>query len=151
MELGSASAFVYALDKAIKYFCTDFPQETMWVPWEATHQLIKSNQAISCSESILGRGHKDKCMPFCPLPKNQSSKSVKSHELVITCVHIILKKNRINQYLDLFALIFKISDLIDDLINLIKSMPTLTLSCTNFSVHWWKLTENYCAIIIILT
>ncbi len=57
-------------DKAIKDFHTDFPQEGMWVPWEATHQLIKSNQAISG-------------MPFCPLPKNQSSKSVKSHALVI--------------------------------------------------------------------
>ena len=34
-------------DTAIKDFCTDFPQERMWVPWEATHQLIRSNQAIS--------------------------------------------------------------------------------------------------------
>ena len=41
------------------------------------------NYAISCSESILGRGQTDKCMPVCPLPKNQSSKSVKSHALVI--------------------------------------------------------------------
>ena len=29
-------------DKPIKDFCTDFPQERMWVPWEATHQLTKS-------------------------------------------------------------------------------------------------------------
>ncbi len=80
-------------DKAIKDFCNDFPHERMWVPWEATHQLIKSNQAISCSELILGRGQTDTGMPFCPLPKNQSSKSVKSHASVITCVHIILKKS----------------------------------------------------------
>ena len=80
-------------DKAIKDFCTDFPQERMWVPWEATHQLIKSNQAISCSELILSRGQTDKGMPFYPLPKNHSSKSIKSHALVITCVHIILKKS----------------------------------------------------------
>ena len=46
--------------KAIKDFCTDFHQERMWVPWETTHQLIKSNQAISCSELILGRGQTDK-------------------------------------------------------------------------------------------
>ena len=51
-------------DKAIKDFCTDFHQERMWVPWEATHQLIKSNQAISCSELILSRGQTDKGMPF---------------------------------------------------------------------------------------
>ncbi len=62
-------------DKAIKDFCTDFPHDRMWVPWEATHQLIKSNQAISCSELILGREHTNKGMPFCPLPKNHSSKS----------------------------------------------------------------------------
>ncbi len=72
-------------DKAI---CTDFPQERMWVPWEATHQLIKSNQTISCSELMVGRGQTDKGMPFCPLPKNQSSKSVKSRASVIACVHI---------------------------------------------------------------
>ena len=108
-------------DKAIKDFCTDFPHERMWVPWEATHELIKSNQAISCSELILGRGQTD--MPFCPLPKNQSSKSVKSHASVITCVHIILKKS--NKSIHWFIRIDIISDLIDDLINLIKSMPTL--------------------------
>ena len=116
-------------DKAIKDFCTDFPQERMWVPWEATHQLTKS--CTSCSESILGRGQTDKCMPVCPLPKNQSSKSVKSHALVITCVHIIFKKS--NKSIPWFIRIDFISDLIDDLINLIKSMPTLV--CKRFSLY----------------
>ena len=72
------TAFVCMLwDKAIKDFCTDFPQERIWVPWEATHQLIKWNQAISCSELIGVRGQTDKDMPICPLPKNHSSKSVR--------------------------------------------------------------------------
>ena len=77
---------------------------------EATHQLIKSNKPIGCSELILGRGQTNKGMPFCPLPKNHSSKSVKSHASVIACVHLILKKSNksipvLNQYLDLFTLI----------------------------------------------
>ncbi len=89
------------------------------------------NHALSCSESILGRGQTDKCMPVCPLPKNQSSKSVKSHALVITCVHIIFKKS--NKSIPWFIRIDFISDLIDDLINLIKSMPTLV--CKRFSLY----------------
>ena len=85
------------------------------------------NHAISCSELILGRGQTDKCMPVCPLHKNQSSKSVKSHALVITCVHIIFKKS--NKSIPWFIRI----DFISDLINLIKSMPTLV--CKRFSLY----------------
>ena len=110
--------------------------ERMWVPWEATHQLIKSNQAISCSELILGRGQTDMGMPFCPLPKNQSSKSVKSHASVITCVHIILKKS--NKSIPWFIRIDLISDLIDDLINLIKSI------WLNQCQPWTKYKQTMC-------
>ena len=46
--------------------------------------------------------------PVCPLPKNQSSKSVKSHALVITCVHIIFKKS--NKSIPWFIRIDFISD-----------------------------------------
>ncbi len=103
--------------------------------WEATHQVIKSNHAISCSELILGRWQTDKEMPFCLLPKNHSSKSV-SHASVIICVHIIWKKSTKSRpwffHMDL------ISDLIDDLINLIKSMPTLWMikSCLYFRLYF---------------
>ena len=54
-------------------------------------------------------------MPFCLLPKNHSSKSVKSHASVITCVHIILKKSK--KSIPRFIHIDLIIDLIDDLIN----------------------------------
>ena len=80
-------------------------------------------------------------MPVCPLPKNQSSKSVKSHALVITCVHIIFKKS--NKSIPWFIHIDFISDLIDDLINLIKSLPTLV--CKRFSLYLIKfLVFNFC-------
>ena len=49
-------------DKAIKDFCTDFPQERMWVPWEATHQLTKlCNYIAAVSRSWVG----DKQISVC--------------------------------------------------------------------------------------
>ena len=85
-------------------------------------------------------------MPVClswkiSLPKNQSSKSVKSHALVITCVHIIFKKSI--KSIPWFIRIDFISDLIDDLINLIKSLPTLV--CKRFSLYLISfLVFNFC-------
>ncbi len=84
----------------------------MWVPWEATHQLNKSLQLAAVSWSLVG-DKQIRIMPPCPLPKNQipnqSESWLSEHMPTIPWfIHIDL-----------------ISDLIDDLIDLIKSMPTL--------------------------
>ena len=82
-----------------------------------------TNHAISCSELIMGRGQTDKDMPLCSLPKNHSSKSVRVMSRWSHAYILILKK--LNKSIPWFIHIDLISDLIDDLINLIKSMPTL--------------------------
>ena len=59
----------------------------------STEQII----AISCSELILGRGQTDKDNASLPSSQESLFQISQSYGSVITCLHIILKKNGINK------------------------------------------------------
>ena len=99
-------------------------KETMWTEFLVNGRLNESMQYLAVhSELILCR------FPALFLRIQVTVPIYQTHASVITCIHIIWKK--LNKSIPWFIPIDLIKDLIDDLINLIKSMPTLTCILVN--------------------